>query len=338
MSTSLPMYDDHGRAYKADTCQALSRGVDAGEVRLEALVHGHYPGRRLPRGALPGVKSVGFWDSDHDQRWGLDWHRNEGLELTYLERGRLGFAVDRETYHLLPDNLTVTRPWQRHRVGEPHVGAGRLHWLILDVGVRRPDQPWRWPSWLVLAKPDRDELTHILRHNEHPVWPGTAELRRSFKSIAQAVATDEQGSNISRLTVLLNEVFLLTLEMLRREDVALDASLTGTQRTVELFLAELQDSREFQVHDWTVAEMAKRCGLGATQFISHCKKITNLTPVRYLNNLRLESAARVLAEFPDRKITQVALECGFSSAQYFATVFGRQFGCSPQTFRSQGAR
>jgi AraC family L-rhamnose operon regulatory protein RhaS len=335
MSKSLPIYDDHGRSYQADTCQALSRGAAAGELRFAALVHGHYPGRRLPRGALAGVKSVGYWDSDHDQQWGLDWHRNEGIELTFLERGRLGFAVDRDRYQLLPGNLTLTRPWQRHRVGDPHVGAGRLHWLILDVGVRRPDQPWRWPSWLVLARPDREELTHILRHNEHPVWPGTPELQRCFKNIAHAIEADIDGNNVSRLTVLLNELFLLTLEMLRHEEVALDESLSGTQRTVELFLTELQENREYQSCDWTVAEMADRCGLGATQFINHCKQITNLTPIRYLNQLRLQTAADILRKSPQRKVTQVAMDCGFSSAQYFATVFRRQFGCSPQTYRTR---
>jgi AraC family L-rhamnose operon regulatory protein RhaS len=166
------------------------------------------------------------------------------------------------------------------------------------------------------------------------VWPGTSELQRCFKSIAHAIETDEDGSNVSRLTVLLNEAFLLTLEMLRHEDVVLDESLSGTQRTVELFLAALQENPEIQSHDWTVAEMADRCGLGATQFINHCKRITNLTPIRYLNNLRLQTAAGMLLAAPDRQVTQVAMDCGFSSAQYFATVFRRQFGCSPQSYRA----
>jgi AraC family L-rhamnose operon regulatory protein RhaS len=102
------------------------------------LVHSHYPGRKLPRGALLGVKSVGFWDAEGRQDWGLQWHRNEGIEVTFLERGASGFAVEQNEFRLRPDDLTVTRPWQRHRVGDPNIGAGRLHWLILDVSVRRP--------------------------------------------------------------------------------------------------------------------------------------------------------------------------------------------------------
>lgn len=36
----------------------------------------------------------------------------------------------------------------------------------------------------------------------------------------------------------------------------------------------------------------------------------------------------------ERSVTQVALECGFSSSQYFATCFRKQFGVSPSTLRT----
>ena len=158
MRKPVPIYKDHDETYQADTCLPLVEAAAKHRVRIEALVHGHYPGRRLPHGALSGIKTVGYWDADHDQDWGLHWHRNEGVEMTFLESGSSVFAVDGHEYVLHPDDLTLTRPWQRHRVGDPNVGAGRLHWLIIDVGVRRPNQPWRWPGWLLLSRPDLDEL------------------------------------------------------------------------------------------------------------------------------------------------------------------------------------
>src|SRR5207249_3334840 len=113
--------------------------------------------RKLPAGELCGIKSIGYWDALGPQTWGLPWHRNEGVEVTFLESGRLGFAVDGREYALQPDALTVTRPWQSHRVGNPLIGPGKLHWLILDVGVRRPNQAWRWPDWVMLKGADREE-------------------------------------------------------------------------------------------------------------------------------------------------------------------------------------
>lgn len=87
MAKPVPIYRNHEETYQADTCSPLVDAVACGQVRLAALVHGHYPGRKLPSGELPGVKTVGYWDAAQDQAWGLPWHRNEGIELTFLERG-----------------------------------------------------------------------------------------------------------------------------------------------------------------------------------------------------------------------------------------------------------
>ncbi len=333
MRSPIPIYEGCEATYQADSCGPLMRAAETGQIRFEALARGHYPGQRLPRGALSRIKSIGFWDAMHDQTWALGDHRNEGLELTFLEAGNLGFAVDGTDFQLGADDLTITRPWQLHRVGQPHVTAGRLHWVILDVGVRRPDQPWHWPSWLVLAKADIDELTRMLRHNEHPVWHATADVRHCFQRIARVLETRDSRAEISWLTVLLNELLLCVLDVLREHSICLDESLSETKRAVALFLDDLASSPPLLRREWTSREMAAACHLGVTQFIQYCRTITNLTPFKYLNQCRLDTAARILKQDGDRSITSVALECGFSSSQYFATVFHRQFGIAPSAYR-----
>lgn len=331
----VPIYQEQKRTYEADTCRPVVDAMQAGQLQHMAFARGHYPGRRLPRNALPGVKVVGFWDADHRQAWGLDWHRNEGIELTFLESGGLGFALEGQQFQLKSGDLTFTRPWQQHCVGDPHIGAGRLHFLILDVGVRRPHQTWRWPSWFVLTPNDLRQLTDTLRHNEQPVWRATPEIARCFSRIGAAVEADVDGSSISSLAVQINQLFLSVLEMFRHQDVCLDESLSSTRRTVELFWADLCQSLDHLSLEWTVRGMARRCGMGATNFIHHSKQLFNMTPMQYLNHCRLAAAARLLKEQPDRNITDIALSCGFASSQYFATLFRRSFGVTPRAFRQE---
>jgi hypothetical protein len=45
----------------------------------------------------------------------------------------------------------------------------------------------------------------------------------------------------------------------------------------------------------------------------------NLSPMQYLNRVRAEAAAELLKT--DKKIIDIAMECGFSTSQYFATAF-----------------
>ena len=121
--------------------------------------------------------------------------------------------------------------------------------------------------------------------------------------------------------------------MFRRQRIKRDESLITTQRTVELFWADMQRNSINLASDWTVKSMARQCGLGVTHFIHYTRQITNSTPVCYLNQCRLQAALWLLAETPKRNITDIALSSGFNSSQYFAKLFRQQFGCAPRDYR-----
>ncbi len=322
-----------GQTYHADRCEPLREAVRRGEVRLSALVRRGYPGRMMPSAMMPEVSTVGFWDATVAQSWGLDWHRNEGIELTYLARGKTDFQVDNESFKLESGHLTITRPWQRHRVGNPNVGPSRLCWLILDVGVRRPDESWHWPDWLILSPTDLRRLTTVLSHNEQPVWRANDEIGACFEKLAALVQQAPVSSVQTRLQLYINELFIAVRELLDQKEVSLNPHLITTQRTVELFLGELPKHLE---NRWTLPEMAAQCGLASSAFANYCQRITNLTPTKYLNQCRVEAAKKLLVSEPGWSITEVALACGFDSSQYLATVFRRSAGFTPGEWRKRG--
>src|ERR1700744_5415373 len=142
-----------------DTCESQLRAIHSGKIKLTALTKGHYPGKPIAKNVLPGLSSIGFWDGTGRQDWGLEPHRNEGIEIHFLETGKMGFSADNHHYNLHSGDFTVTRPWQLHKLGDPHIGPGRMHWLILDVGAKKPNQTWSWPDWITLMPDDLAELT-----------------------------------------------------------------------------------------------------------------------------------------------------------------------------------
>ncbi|MEM7291560.1 MAG: AraC family transcriptional regulator, partial [Pseudomonadota bacterium] len=70
----------------------------------------------------------------------------------------------------------------------------------------------------------------------------------------------------------------------------------------------------------------------ARVFEHECKQ----SPLRYLWRMRIESAARKLVFEPNRAITEIAIEAGFSSNQTFSQLFRNRYGVSPRTFRKLG--
>lgn len=319
--------------YHADRCEPLVQAVARGEVELAAWVHRGYPGTPMPPRLLPEISTVGYWNATGVPGWGLDWHRNEGIELTYVSRGRTAFLVEGDRFDLESGYLTVTRPWQKHKVGNPHIGSTRLHWLILDVGVRRPDQRWQWPDWLVLAPDDLRRLTTLLSHNEQPVWRANEDVAACFERIASLLRQPEPAAGQSRLRLFINELFIALLDLLSRRNPPLNPHLVSTRRSVEMFLHALDDQLD---HPWTLGEMAERCGLGRSRFADHCREITNMTPLGFLTHRRIESAKRLLRADPALSITELAPRCGFQTSQYFATVFHKAVGKTPRDYRRGG--
>jgi AraC family transcriptional regulator, 4-hydroxyphenylacetate 3-monooxygenase operon regulatory protein len=329
-----PVYQAETRTYQADRCGPVVQAISSGQIRYQSLSRGQYPGRQLQPTDLPGVCLVGFWDAERDQDWGLDWHRNEGIEITCLEAGTLSYSCDSLEHRLLPGDLTIARPWQPHRVGDPRIAASRYHFLIIDVGVRRPHQPWVWPSWVSLTERDRNEITVCMRHTTQVVWPGGAAVRHCFERIGHTVEQDAAGSHVSLLTVYLNELLIRVLEMFRADGIDFDESLGSAQQTVKLFWNDLAGRVDHLAEPWTVKLMARRCGLSVSRFIQLTRRLYNQTPNRHLNLLRVEQASRLLVDQPERTVTDIALSLGFSSSQYFATVFLRERGCSPSALRA----
>lgn len=326
---NIPTFSAISQTYSSDTCESLKAGVLRGEVHLSALVHGEYPGTEFPHDQLPEIRSVGYWNANYDQSWGLDWHRNEGLEITFVSRGRVEFGVDGDQIELRPGDLTITRPWQRHRLGDPDVTACKLSWLILDLGIRRPNQPWIWPDWLLLSSEELHFLTTILRQNEQPVWRASADVEFYFQRL-NAIVEIHDSPPLSQIKLYVNGLLISLSAMLRDQNPSLTPSLTSSQRVVELFLKALPEQLD---REWTVEDMAEACGLGKRRFTYYCQQITNLSPASYLARCRIDLASQLLRSNAEISVTDIALQVGFGSSQYFSTAFRAHQNMTPREYR-----
>jgi AraC-like DNA-binding protein len=330
--TTRPVYRARHQRFGIDRCEPQTRAVREGKIEFHALTKGHYPGTPVPENILPGLSSIGFWNAGGAQDWGLDSHRNEGVEIMFLETGSMAFAADQTKHDLRAGQFTITRPWQLHKLGAPNIGPGRLHWLILDVGVRRPHQNWKWPDWVVLTRSDLTELTRKLRHNENPVWTSSPAIAQSFRELARSVMKWDQPYAVSRLAVSLNQLLIGILDVLAKQQIQEDAELVSPRRTVELFLHDLEQRRIDLSEPWMLDRMASHCSMGVTAFSKYCRELVNAGPMEFLNRCRLDLAAQRLREKNGHSITDIAMSCGFNSSQYFATRFRRRFKVSPRRF------
>ncbi|HEV7341307.1 MAG TPA: GlxA family transcriptional regulator [Sphingopyxis sp.] len=85
-----------------------------------------------------------------------------------------------------------------------------------------------------------------------------------------------------------------------------------------------------------VAEMAGEAGMEERTFQRRFKAATGMTPVEYVQHLRV-GKARELLEFTRRTVDQIAWSVGYEDAAAFRKLFHRLIGLSPHEYRQRFA-
>ncbi|MCX7154868.1 MAG: AraC family transcriptional regulator [Rhodocyclales bacterium] len=90
------------------------------------------------------------------------------------------------------------------------------------------------------------------------------------------------------------------------------------------------------LHDWSVAELARRVGASRTVLAERFKYFLDQPPMHYLAGWRLRLAAQEL-KTTDLPLKTIAEHSGYESEAAFGRAFKRQFGAAPGDWRRQAA-
>lgn len=84
----------------------------------------------------------------------------------------------------------------------------------------------------------------------------------------------------------------------------------------------------------SLQDLARASGISHTCLNRHFRKQYGMTVFEWFRTHKLERAQHYLAD-EHRSITDIAHQCGFSSASHFGQCFKKQYGCSPAQYREQ---
>ena len=116
-----------------------------------------------------------------------------------------------------------------------------------------------------------------------------------------------------------------------------DISLTGLPEKFDSYRKEVRDAMLFIHFNYqstiTLDDVAKAVSLNRDYLCRLFKKETDFQMFRYLSNLRMQRAAILITENPDRSyIRDVAAAVGIDDQFYFTRVFKKYHGVSPSEY------
>lgn len=96
----------------------------------------------------------------------------------------------------------------------------------------------------------------------------------------------------------------------------------------------IQDHFEQQIEISTLAEMMN---LSVSQFERNFKKLFNMTPLKFINKVRIDNSCERLIK-SNATLSEIALDCGFYDHSYFTKIFKAQMSITPIQYRKQWFR
>jgi len=253
---------------------------------------------------------------------GLSEHRHAGaVEICYLARGRQTYCVGEESFHLRGGDLFMTLPNEEHGTGGAPQEKGLLYWFILL------DPAETGGSMLGLTPDLSRALWGSLTRSRRRHFPGTTEMQRHLDEVIRIMRN--VFSPLSR-TEICNRLTACLLEVVTKRDEALNndgnGRFSGVLDHLKIHLLEPEEI--------TVGKLAMVAGLSLSRFKASFKQETGIPPAEYVLRERISEARRRLSR-TGVTVTEVAFDLGFSSSQYFASVFKRFTNRTPRQLQGK---
>lgn len=159
------------------------------------------------------------------------------------------------------------------------------------------------------------------------------EVMATVDTIWRAAEAGETSSPIMAVAMLWQLAAQLKRETERRGDTL--GSIRETRNKERLAPAV---NYTYQHYDQkiTLADLAREANMSVPNFSSVFRETYGIPPMEYLARIRLQNAADLLQN-TDKKIIDIAEECGFFSISNFIKAFNNGMGMSPSRYRKECA-
>lgn len=258
-----------------------------------------------------GEKSIRLLNLDVRQPnavcFNVHWH--ERIEVIFVKSGKLNLFVDGKKYLLEKNGTAVIMPGKLHNgiSGERGVVYTVVMFDIASFMNKTPAAS----KYFNTASLDRS-VFECISYN--------LAIKNTVENIEKHYYSDDSTDSIR----IISDIYTLIAEIYRTMFIR----TVGSNKSDKKFDNVLGYIEENFCENITSKSLSAEFGYDQAYFCRKFKAITGISPVKYINILRLEKAQKLLAQTKN-SVSEIALLCGFKDANYFTRCFKTQFGITP---------
>lgn len=273
-------------------------------------------------------------------QWGLSFRKRDDLLFCWIERGECQLLrplcapvlIRQGDFVLIHTStpFTLASDSSTEPVdSETAVSASKRIRLTLGSGNDRPVT--LHAGKFVVETANEDLLAGLLPQIVH-LAAGDASLGR-VRSLLEMNEMEVSQRGPASEFVIVRLVELILMEILRTNRLYKSEESSGVlaglaDKVTECAIAAMHRD---VARNWTVAELARLCGVSRSSFATRFRRVVGTGPIAYLLRWRMALAKHELRS-GDKSIAEIAFAVGFQSSSAFSSAFTREIGCPPTHF------
>lgn len=269
--------------------------------------------------------------SHHDKNafYSVSQHWHEELEWIYVDTGILSLTVRGKPYVLHPGEFCFINSGELHEIKS--VGSSLHHAIVFDANL------------LDFALYDTCEHQFIRPVTSyHLVFPTMIEhlppsiAQQILQHLHKIVQNYHEKPFCFQLNIKIQ--MLQVLELLYQCNALMEPSSSEKEEeNLKKLKKVITYMQQNYAQSLSLQKLAGIAYLSPTYFCHYFRKETGKSPITFLNEYRIEQAAKMLAE-SDIPVSQIAVQVGFDNFSYFIRKFREYKHVSPKEYRRQTAQ
>lgn len=244
-------------------------------------------------------------------------HQHNYYELFYLRTGSCIYSVNNQLYHLSAGDIFIIYPGDSHYT--QYEGLVTCERVIVCI------PPSVIPEKYLSA---HEELARNLSHSGKVIL--SKKGRKRMEELLERMLEENNLAGPYSTEFLFLETLTLLMTLLR------DGIFVYDPMKPEYISSDIEEVLRYIAENYklplTLEEVADQINLTSSYFSHKFKKVTGTTFKEYLTYIRIRQSCQMLLTTDD-SITEIAINCGFNSSNYYKDCFRRIYGISPRTFR-----
>lgn len=262
--------------------------------------------------APPRLLTFSKVESDIKER--MSPHLHSHLEIFYFENGHGFFVCGDRAIPIKAHDLIVANANSIHM---QYSSTENDRLLYYNFAVDRVQTVGNPPNCIT----GHEFEHHSFGVPDNPFYSGIRDIL--------AECTEKQYCYYSRINALFTDLLIRTVRLFREDTAPKEATPRKNTETISAVKSYIDTH---YAENLNLDSLTRLSFMQKSYFLHSFKKAFGISPMKYLNSVRMEHAKLLLLR-SDASVTEISREVGFSNPTYFSEMFLKSVGVSPTEYR-----